>query len=114
MQLMNHSKLKKIRGQKSMPRLENFHGGFGSESLKECIELLNATISNSPATLHSGVGYPESTVPVHISEPSYQHALAFLKKKKNDNFMNKNFVSIPTASRIAHISRIFGAALCYR
>ena len=48
-----------------------------------------------------------------------QHFRAFLSTcfgifDKNNNFMNKNVVSIRTASRIAHISRIFGAALCYR
>ena len=48
-----------------LPKSMNHHGGFGSESLKECIELLNATISNSPATLHSGVGHPKATVPSH-------------------------------------------------
>ena len=31
------------------------HGGCGSSSLRECIELLNKTRSNSPATHHSGV-----------------------------------------------------------
>ena len=37
--------------------------GCGSESLRECIELLNATVRNSPATLHSGAGCEKSTVP---------------------------------------------------
>ena len=31
------------------------HGGCGSSSLRECIELLNQTRSTSPAALHSGV-----------------------------------------------------------
>ena len=31
------------------------HGGCGSSSLRECIELLNNTGRNAPATLHSGV-----------------------------------------------------------
>ena len=31
-------------------------GGCGSSSLKECIELLNATVRNSPAPLDSGAG----------------------------------------------------------
>ena len=55
-----------------MPRLQNFHGGFGSESLKECIELLNTTISNSPATLHSEVGYPNSTDPLQVMSPNVE------------------------------------------
>ena len=36
-------------------------GGFGSSSLKECIELLNAIVRNSPTPLDSGVGQ-ETTV----------------------------------------------------
>ena len=31
------------------------HGGCGSSSLRECIELLNNTERNAPATLHSRV-----------------------------------------------------------
>ena len=46
------------------PSPENIQGGFGSSSLKECIELLNATIYNSPAPLDSGVGR-KATVPSH-------------------------------------------------
>ena len=38
--------------QKSM----EFQGGYGSSSLKECIELLNATANSAPAPLDSGVG----------------------------------------------------------
>ena len=41
-----HSKLRPV----------GFQGGFGSSSLKECIELLNATASYTPAPLDSGVG----------------------------------------------------------
>ena len=39
-------------------------GGFGSSSLKECIELLNATACNSPAPLDSGVSQ-NTTKPSH-------------------------------------------------
>ena len=38
--------------QKSM----DFQGGYGSSSLKECIELLNTTTNIAPAPLDSGVG----------------------------------------------------------
>ena len=44
-------------------------GGFGSSSLKECIELLNATVRNSPAPLDSGVGQ-ETSVPSQVMSPS--------------------------------------------
>ena len=33
-----------------------FQGGYGSSSLKECIELLNTTNRNTPAPLDSGIG----------------------------------------------------------
>ena len=36
-------------------RLSDFQGGYGSSSLKECIELLNTTTRNAPAPLDSGV-----------------------------------------------------------
>ena len=37
-------------------RSTGFQGGYGSSSLKECIELLNATSNYAPAPLDSGVG----------------------------------------------------------
>ena len=37
-------------------RLSDFQGGYGSSSLKECIELLNTTSKIAPAPLDSGVG----------------------------------------------------------
>ena len=47
-----------VSQQKSM----DFQGGYGSSSLKECIELLNATAKIAPAPLDSGVGQ-DSTGP---------------------------------------------------
>ena len=51
-----------------VPQLElrsmGFQGGYGSSSLKECIELLNATSNNTPAPLDSGVGQ-KPTDPSH-------------------------------------------------
>ena len=43
-------------GTQSSLRSTGFQGGIGSSSLKECIELLNATVRNSPAPLDSGIG----------------------------------------------------------
>ena len=37
-------------------RLSDFQGGYGSSSLKECIELLNTTSRIAPAPLDSGIG----------------------------------------------------------
>ena len=49
-----------VSQQKSM----DFQGGYGSSSLKECIELLEATAKYAPAPLDSGVGQ-NSTGPPH-------------------------------------------------
>ena len=43
------------------------HGGCGSSSLRECIELLNNTERNAPATLHSGVKTEKSSDPLQTS-----------------------------------------------
>ena len=42
----------------------DIQGGFGSSSLKECVELLDATVRNSTAPLDSEVGR-KTTVPSH-------------------------------------------------
>ena len=44
----------------------SLHGGCGSSSLRECIELLNNTIRNTPATLHFGIENSELTGPQQI------------------------------------------------
>ena len=58
-------------GTQSSLRSTGFQGGIGSSSLKECIELLNATVCNSPAPLDSGVGQkitdPPQKAPKHSS-----------------------------------------------
>ena len=48
----------------SVQRSTGFQGGFGSSSLKECIELLNTTTKIAPAPLDSGVG--NSADPQHM------------------------------------------------
>ena len=39
-----------------VPMPTGFQGGYGSSSLRECIELLNTTSRIAPAPLDSGVG----------------------------------------------------------
>ena len=64
-------------GTQSSLRSTGFQGGIGSSSLKECIELLNATVRNSPAPLDSGVDQSDTppqkrrstTSKVHQSRP---------------------------------------------
>ena len=45
-----------------------FQGGYGSASLKECIDLLNATSSIAPAPLDSGVGKPTDPLQFFASQ----------------------------------------------
>ena len=42
------------------------HGGCGSSSLRECIELLNNTERNAPATLHSRVKMENTSDPLQF------------------------------------------------
>ena len=53
-----------------MPTPALFHGGCGSSSLRECIELLNNTGRNAPATLHSGVKKEKTPYPPQVMGPS--------------------------------------------
>ena len=46
-------------------RSMGFQGDYGSSSLKECIELLNAAVESTPAPLDSGVGQ-KPTDPPHV------------------------------------------------
>ena len=57
----------------SQPKLRSmgFQGGYGSSSLKECIELLNATSNHTPAPLDSGVGQ-ESIDPPQVMSPNME------------------------------------------
>ena len=56
-------------------RSMGFQGGYGSSSLKECIELLNTTAKLTPAPLDSGVGQ-DSTDPPQVMSPSMESKLA--------------------------------------
>ena len=48
------------------------HGGCGSSSLQECLNLLNQTRSNSPAPCHSGVKSGKSSDPLQVMSPSVE------------------------------------------
>ena len=48
------------------------HGGCGSSSLRECIELLNYTRRNAPATLHSGVKEENPSDPLQVMSPNVE------------------------------------------
>ena len=55
------------------PKSTGFQGGYGSSSLKECIELLSNTTKISPAPLDSGVG--NSADPQQVTSPNMERSL---------------------------------------
>ena len=55
-------------------RLSDFQGGYGSSSLKECIELLNTTSRIAPAPLDSGDGQKDATPP-QVMSPNMEGTL---------------------------------------
>ena len=48
----------------------SLHGGCGSSSLRECVELLNNAKRNAPATLHSGVKKEVLSDPRQVMSPN--------------------------------------------
>ena len=50
------------------------HGGCGSSSLHECIELLNNTIRNAPASLHSGIEHDKLLGPQQVMSPNVEES----------------------------------------
>ena len=60
-----------VDGTQSSLRSTGFQRGIASSSLKECIELLNATVCNSPAPLDSGVGQ-KITDPPQVMSPNME------------------------------------------
>ena len=57
----------------SMQKSTGFQGGYGSSSLKECVELLNTTTKIAPAPLDSGVG--KATDPQQVMSPNMERSL---------------------------------------
>ena len=49
-----------------------FHGGCGSASLRECIEIALQQESATPATLHSGEGLGNMTNPPQVMSPKVE------------------------------------------
>ena len=58
----------------SEQRSTGFQGGYGSSSLKECIDLLNTTTKIGPAPLDSGVG-KKSPDPLQVMSPNVEESL---------------------------------------
>ena len=52
------------------------HGGCGSSSLRECIELLDQAVRNSPAASHSGPKLEKETGPPQVMSPNVEERQA--------------------------------------
>ena len=50
------------------------HGGCGSSSLRECIELLNSSSHKSPATCHSGPKMENRSDPSQVMSPNVEES----------------------------------------
>ena len=48
------------------------HGGYGSSSLQECLDILNQARSNSPAPCHSRVEIDEISNPQQLMSPNVE------------------------------------------
>ena len=72
---VNEEPIRKEETDDPHPKLRSagLQGGFGSSSLKECIELLNATSNHTPAPLDSGVG--RTTDPPQVMSPNMEGPL---------------------------------------
>ena len=68
------SRKEEVESNAPQQRSMDFQGGYGSSSLKECIELLHATAQSAPAPLDSGVGQ-NSTGPPQVMSPNMEGAL---------------------------------------
>ena len=55
-----------------MPKPDFSHGGCGSSSLRECLELLNNTERNAPAALHSRVKKENRSDPRQVMSPNVE------------------------------------------
>ena len=71
------------------PRSMGFQGGYGSSSLKECIELLNATSNYAPAPLDSGVGQ-KPTDPSQVMSPSMEGPSTEANAQPSDGSVSQN------------------------
>ena len=73
-----------LKESQSPPKPVGISGGFGSSSLKECIELLNATVRNSLVPLDSGVSL-ETTDP-----PQKPHKSRIASESQWHRFQEQN------------------------
>ena len=74
------------------PKSTGFQGGYGSSSLKECIELLSATSRVTPAPLDSGIG--DSAGPPQVMSPSMEKSLTGEETQPSSGSISHGFFSI--------------------
>ena len=73
-----------------------FQGGYGSSSLKECIELLNTTSRVTPAPLDSGIG--DSAGPPQVMSPNMEKSLTDERMQPSSGSVSQEtaVVALPT------------------
>ena len=76
----------------SMQKSTGFQGGYGSSSLKECIELLNTTTNIAPAPPDSGVG--KSTDPQQVMSPSMEKSVTDAITQPSNGSTSQETVSV--------------------
>ena len=72
-------------------RSTGFQGGYGSSSLKECIELLNTTTKIAPAPLDSGVG-KKSPDPLQVMSPNVEESLTDARAQPSSGSISQEAV----------------------
>ena len=60
------------------------HGGCGSSSLRECIELLNSISHKSPATCHSGAKTENEAAPPQVMSPNVEESQTTADQNPSD------------------------------
>ena len=60
------------------------HGGCGSSSLRECIELLNSISHKSPATCHSGAKTENEAAPPQVMSPNVEESQTAADQNPSD------------------------------
>ena len=89
-----------------VPKSTGFQGGYGSSSLKECIELLNTTTRIAPAPLDpldSGVG--NSADPQQVMSPNMERSLTDVIPQPSSGSISHEIAMAapPTDGSVSHI-----------
>ena len=91
------SRKEEVENNAPQQRSMDFQGGYGSSSLKECIELLHATAQSAPAPLDSGVGQ-DSTGPPQVMSPNMESTLTDANAQPSDGSISQGVLPVTQPS----------------